>query len=160
MGDAVKCPLLEHSFNLLALTGSAAFKRVDHSHGYFAFAQIASNGLTQNVFGRCKVEHVISDLKRHTQIVSILRQTFFLLARGAAEDSTHAHAYGKQACGFPDACAWVESSAAPRASRKKVWRNMDTIWVWLFRSLMTCSTLQRPKTFWVSPLLAICAKAR
>ena len=100
MGDAVKCPLLEHSFNLLALTGSAAFKRVDHSHGYFSFAQIAGYGLAENIFGCGKVEHVISDLKRHTEIVSILRQTFFLLACGAAEDSAHAHAYGKQACGF------------------------------------------------------------
>src|SRR5579864_116212 len=70
---------------------------MDHRHRRLALAQIAGDGLTQHVFGRGQIEHIIDNLKRHAQVVSVAAQSRFLLGGSAAQNCSQSHTYRKQA---------------------------------------------------------------
>ena len=72
----MKGSIFDNGFDLLALLRRAAFQRVDHRHGDFAFAQIAGHWLAQNIFRGSEIENVIHDLECHSQIAAVLRARF------------------------------------------------------------------------------------
>ena len=61
-----------------------------------------ATGLPSTLLRSGQVEHIVHDLKCHSQIASVLSQAFFLLGSGAAQNCAHPHADRKQAGGLAE----------------------------------------------------------
>ncbi len=80
-----------------ALGCSAMLQRVQHRPGRLALAQIAGHRLAQHFFGGGQVEHIIDNLKRHTEISAVVGQLLLIGLARLGQDSAQLHAYGEQA---------------------------------------------------------------
>ena len=72
MAYAIKGAVPEDCLDRALLFWRTVLERVDHGHGDFAFAQVASHRLAQHAFGSGEVERIIHDLECHPQIAAVL----------------------------------------------------------------------------------------
>src|SRR5438046_2244940 len=89
VGYAVESTVAENRLNLSALLRRATLERVDDRHGHFSLTQIAGNGLSENAFRRCQIEHIVDDLECHAEIASISPKRVFLFQRRSVDDLYH-----------------------------------------------------------------------
>ena len=68
MRHQIKIAVGEHRLNRFPLHRRAVLQRMDYGQRGLAFAQIASHGLAQGLFGRGQGEKVVDKLERHAQV--------------------------------------------------------------------------------------------
>ncbi len=77
VGDAVEAAIGQDGADGFAIRTGSAFKRVDNSEGGLALAEVAGDGLAEDVFDGGEIEDIIDDLEGETKIAAVLAHLGF-----------------------------------------------------------------------------------
>ena len=77
VGDGREAALGEHGADGFAIGARSALEGVDDGQCGFAFAEVAGDGLAEDVFGGGEVEDVVDDLEGEAEVAAVLAELRF-----------------------------------------------------------------------------------